>query len=143
MEQHTEPQPPLQLTSQDVLQEILREGARRLLREAIEAEIQEYVSAHTDQKDSDGRRLVVRNDRGGQRSLDVKAAAALAGVSATMREKSGRPLALTPALMAPKRNPRGMMNRERSVMCVIGLAHLILQVDEGWCAGLTERSLRD
>jgi hypothetical protein len=60
--------------------------------------------------------------------LEVKAAAALAGASATMREKSGRPLALTPALMAPKRKPRGMMNRERSVMCVIGLTHLILQV---------------
>jgi hypothetical protein len=35
---------------------------------------------------------------------------------------------LTPALMAPKRNPRGTMSRERSVMCVIGLTHLILQV---------------
>jgi len=33
-----------------------------------------------------------------------------------MREKSVRPLALTPALMAPKRKPRGMMSLERSVM---------------------------
>src|SRR5665213_4418436 len=41
--------------------------------------------------------------------LAVKAAAALAGASATMREKSGRPLALRPALTAPKRKPRGMI----------------------------------
>jgi hypothetical protein len=52
--------------------------------------------------------------------LDVKAEAALAGLSATMREKSGRPLAFTPALMAPKRKPRGMMGRERSVISVMG-----------------------
>jgi len=55
----------------------------------------------------------------------VKAAAALAGESATMREKSVRPLALTPALMAPKRKPRGMMSRERSVILVMGSTHLI------------------
>ena len=40
--------------------------------------------------------------------LAVKAAAALAGASATMRAKSGRPLAFRPALAAPNRNPRGM-----------------------------------
>jgi len=55
----------------------------------------------------------------------VKAAAALAGVSATMSEKSVRPLALTPALMAPKRNPRGMMSRERSVISIMRSTHLI------------------
>lgn len=61
MEQNTEPQAPLQLAPKDVLNEILREGARRLLMAAVEAEIHNYVSAHTDQKDPDGRRLVVRN----------------------------------------------------------------------------------
>jgi hypothetical protein len=39
--------------------------------------------------------------------LAVKAAAALAGASATMRAKSVRPLFLSPALVAPKRKPRG------------------------------------
>ena len=39
--------------------------------------------------------------------LAVKAAAALAGASATMRAKSVRPLCLSPALAAPKRKPRG------------------------------------
>jgi len=38
------------------------------------------------------------------------AAAALAGASATIRAKSGRPLALRPTLPAAKRKPRGMMS---------------------------------
>jgi hypothetical protein len=39
--------------------------------------------------------------------LEVNAAAALAGLSATMRAKSVRPLFLRPALMAPNLKPRG------------------------------------
>ena len=40
--------------------------------------------------------------------FDVNAAAALAAASATITAKSGRPLALRPALVAAKRKPRGM-----------------------------------
>jgi len=61
MEELTEQPPALQLAPKDVLNEILRRGARELLAAAIEEELQQYVSAHTDQKDELGRRLVVRN----------------------------------------------------------------------------------
>src|SRR6266516_4177078 len=44
-----------------VLDEIVREGARRMLAAALEAEVAAYVAAHADEVDVDGRRLVVRN----------------------------------------------------------------------------------
>jgi len=46
-----------------VLDEIVREGARRMLAAAMEAEVAAYVAEHTDQLVEDGRRLVVRNGR--------------------------------------------------------------------------------
>jgi iron complex transport system ATP-binding protein len=50
--------------------------------------------------------------------LAVKAAAALAGESATMRAKSVRPLFLRPALVAPNRKPRGSGNWDASDIVV-------------------------
>ena len=46
---------------QDVLTEILRDGARRLLAEAIEAEVAAWIDAHAHLKDASGRHQVVRN----------------------------------------------------------------------------------
>lgn len=43
------------------LEEIARQGARRALQQAIEDEVAEYINAHRQQIDEDGRRLVVRN----------------------------------------------------------------------------------
>ena len=46
----------------DSLTEVLREGARRLLAQAVEAEVEDYIGAHADRRDTrTGRRLVVRN----------------------------------------------------------------------------------
>lgn len=47
--------------SGDVLSEILRQGAQRLLSEAIEAEVEEWIVAHAEVRDRHGRRQVVRN----------------------------------------------------------------------------------
>jgi putative transposase len=47
--------------SKDALNEILRRGAQQMLAQAIENEVVEYVGRHADQRDEDGRRLVVRN----------------------------------------------------------------------------------
>lgn len=48
-------------SSKDILTEIIRGGARRLLAEAIEAEVEEYLEARKEIKDGNGRRAVVRN----------------------------------------------------------------------------------
>ena len=53
------------------LDELAREGARRMIVAALEAEVDEYVSAFVDEVDESGRRLVVRNGRGKQRRVTV------------------------------------------------------------------------
>jgi putative transposase len=45
----------------DALSELLRAGAQRLIEQAVEAEMQEYLSASADRRDAQGRRAVVRN----------------------------------------------------------------------------------
>jgi putative transposase len=47
--------------SQDILTEILRDGARRLLAEAVEAEVADWIDDHAHLTDASGRRQVVRN----------------------------------------------------------------------------------
>lgn len=51
------------------LEEILREGARRMLMTAIENEVREYVEAHGHLADENGHRLVVRNGSMPERDL--------------------------------------------------------------------------
>ncbi len=45
----------------DVLTEILREGAQRLLSQAVQMEAEAWIAARADQVDAQGHRLVVRN----------------------------------------------------------------------------------
>ncbi|MET9793548.1 IS256 family transposase [Streptomyces canus] len=44
-----------------LIDDIVREGARRMLAAALEAEVNAYISELADQRDDSGRRLVVRN----------------------------------------------------------------------------------
>ena len=44
-----------------LIDEIVREGARRMLAEALQAEVDAYVAQFRDERDENGRRLVVRN----------------------------------------------------------------------------------
>jgi putative transposase len=44
-----------------LIDEIVRDGARRMLDAALEAEVAAYIAAQADQIDERGRRLVVRN----------------------------------------------------------------------------------
>ena len=47
--------------SSSLIDEIVREGARRMLAEALQAEVDAYIAAHAAERDENGRRLVVRN----------------------------------------------------------------------------------
>jgi putative transposase len=62
------------------LDEIVREGARRMLAAALEDEVAAYIAAHAAERDENGRRLVVRN--GHARSRQVTTAAGALEVSA-------------------------------------------------------------
>jgi transposase-like protein len=55
--------------SPSLIDEIVREGARRMLAEALQAEVDAYIAAHAGERDESGRRLVVRN--GSHRSREV------------------------------------------------------------------------
>ncbi|MDQ2873306.1 MAG: IS256 family transposase [Actinomycetota bacterium] len=47
--------------SSSLIDEIVREGARRMLAEALQAEVDAYIAAHAAERDGNGRRVVVRN----------------------------------------------------------------------------------
>ena len=53
------------------LEETLREGARKLLQQAIENEVQEFLDKFKDQKTEDGRRPIVRNGYLPERSIQT------------------------------------------------------------------------
>src|SRR4051794_10929010 len=44
-----------------LIDEIVRDGARRMLAEALQAEVDDYIAQFSAERDQNGRRLVVRN----------------------------------------------------------------------------------
>jgi hypothetical protein len=61
----------LHLASVPVLDDILRDGARRALQAAIEREVAEYIQRNDQCLDETGRRLVVRNGHHPARSIQT------------------------------------------------------------------------
>jgi putative transposase len=57
------------------LDQLVREGARRMLAAALEAEVDAYLAAHAAERDESGRRLVVRNGHARQRVVTTAAGA--------------------------------------------------------------------
>jgi putative transposase len=57
--------------AQDVLTDILRQGAQKMLAQAIEAEVADWVDRHQDCCDAAGRRQVVRNGHLPERTLST------------------------------------------------------------------------
>jgi hypothetical protein len=55
----------------DVLTEVLREGAARMLAAAVEAEVAAYIARHAEVRDEQGRRRVVRNGYKEEREIQT------------------------------------------------------------------------
>ena len=66
--------------SASLIDEIVREGARRMLAEALQAEVDAYIAAFAAERDANGRRLVVRN--GSHQPREVLTSAGAVGVTA-------------------------------------------------------------
>jgi hypothetical protein len=66
--------------SPSLIDEIVREGARRLLAETLQAEVEAYIAAFAVERDDSGRRLVVRN--GYHQSREVLSSAGAVQVTA-------------------------------------------------------------
>ena len=61
------------LEMRSALDELAREGARRMLMQALEAEVQAYVERYQEVRDDEGKAMVVRNGRGRPRKVAVGA----------------------------------------------------------------------
>ncbi|MFF3056366.1 transposase, partial [Streptomyces sp. NPDC057909] len=58
-----------------LIDDIVREGARRMLAAALEAEVNQYIAELAGEKDAAGRRLVVRNGYHRERAVTTAAGA--------------------------------------------------------------------
>jgi transposase-like protein len=57
------------VTGRATLDELAREGARRMLMTALQEEVAAYVEGHKDERDEEGKRLVVRNGKAKARTV--------------------------------------------------------------------------
>ena len=64
------PRPGASVTD-DPLLEVLRLGARRMLQQVIEAEVEAFLAAHAELEDAHGRRRVVRNGHAPEREIQT------------------------------------------------------------------------
>jgi transposase-like protein len=71
MQQVTPDTAPMAIAPRDLLQELLRNGARDMLARAIEQEVQDYLDAHASILDARGHRLVVRNGYKDERTIQT------------------------------------------------------------------------
>ncbi len=62
-----------QFDQKSPLDELVREGARRMLQSAIDAEVEAFVAMHQDRRNETGKRLVVKNGRLPERELTTGA----------------------------------------------------------------------
>jgi putative transposase len=94
-----------------LLDEIAREGARRMLIAALKAEADEYIERHRSERDEQGHALVVRNGRGRARKLTVGAGTievSAPRVEDRRRDDNGRRQRFTSQILPPymRRSPK-------------------------------------
>jgi putative transposase len=94
-----------------LLDEIAREGARRMLIEALKAEADDYIERHRSERDKQGYALVVRNGCGRARKLMVGAGAVevrVPRVEDRRRDDNGRRQRFTSHILLPymRRSPK-------------------------------------
>ena len=69
-----------------MIDELVRVGARRMLAEALQAEVDAYIARFAEDRDENGRRLVVRNGRHEPRAVTT-CAGAVAVVAPRVNDK--------------------------------------------------------
>ena len=90
--------------SRDVLTEVLREGARRMLAQAVDDEVACYIAEHAQQRDDQGRRLVVRNGHMPQRTIQSPLGSIQVcqpRVNDKRRDESGQRIRFTSQILPP------------------------------------------
>jgi transposase-like protein len=84
----------------DELSELVRHGAQRIIRQAIEAELKVFLDEHTAERDQQGRRAVVRN--GYQREREILSGVGTVAVRMPKtRDRAGEGRCFRSALLPP------------------------------------------
>lgn len=84
----------------DPLTEMLRQGARQLIQQAVEAELQELLEAHSQRRTEDGKAGVVRNGYLPERELQTGLGPVTIQIP-KVRSKTGKPVTFRSALVPP------------------------------------------
>lgn len=101
MQEHTTiPFPHPQLTAEDPLTAVLRQGAQRLLAQAIEVEVAMLLARYADRHDSAGRQAIVRNGYLPEREVQTGIGAVRVKVP-RVRDRSGTGIRFHSALLPP------------------------------------------
>ncbi|CAL9661118.1 IS256 family transposase ISRjo4 [Streptomyces sp. enrichment culture] len=109
-----------------LIDEIVREGARRMLAAALEAEVNAHISELADQRDEHGRRLVVRN--GCHRPRKVTTATGVVEVEAPrvndkrVDEETGEPKRSPSAILPPWRRKSPEISEVLPLLYLYGLS---------------------
>lgn len=94
------PQTRPEASFEDRLSELLRDGARHLREEAVEAELAELLAAFRDQRLEDGRRRIVRNGYLPEREIQTGLGAVAVQVP-KVRDRAGAGVKFNSALVPP------------------------------------------
>lgn len=86
--------------SRDTLTELMRAGARKLIAEALEAEVTELLATYADQQDDQGRAVVVRNGHQPEREIQTGIGPVTVQVP-KVRSRQGEPITFRSALVPP------------------------------------------
>jgi putative transposase len=101
MQEHTTiPFPHPQLTAEDPLTAVLRQGAQRLLAQAIEIEVAMLLAQYADRHDGRGRQAIVRNGYLPEREVQTGIGAVRVQVP-RVRDRSGAGIRFHSALLPP------------------------------------------
>ncbi len=87
-------------SSGDALTELLRRGARQLISQAVEAELQELLAVYADRRTSDGKAAVVRNGYLPEREIQTGVGPVTVRVP-KVRSKTGEAVTFRSALVPP------------------------------------------
>ena len=106
--------------ARDALTEVLREGAQRMLAEAVEVEVEEFISQHAHVVDPQGRRRVVRNGYLPERQIQT-GVGAVEVKAPRVRDKSGSGIRFTSKILPP------YLRRTRSIEDLLRIEQTVLQ----------------
>ena len=94
----------------DPLSDLLQSGARQLIKQAVEAEVEELLSRYSAQRTGDGKAGVVRNGYLPERKLQTGIGPVTVKIP-KVRSRTGKPVTFSSALVHPMCARRNRLRR--------------------------------